>query len=117
MHVVLFEIHPKADVDEVAYGAAFEEMMALVADIPGFVRFQGFSGEDGTELAVAHFENEEAVKRWREQPQHVATRERGRNEFFESYDITIAVVSRQYSWRRGEPQPSFDEPDQGSVGR
>jgi heme-degrading monooxygenase HmoA len=115
MHVVLFQIHPRSDVDELAYGAAFEEMMRLVAEIRGFVSFQGFTGEDGSELALAHFETEDAIKQWREQPRHSETRERGRHEFFESYDITIAEVSRHYHWKRGEPAPSF--PDQSQLRR
>ena len=46
------------------------------------------------------FETPEAITAWRDQPDHVATRERGRGEFFESYEITIATVNRHYDWQR-----------------
>jgi heme-degrading monooxygenase HmoA len=58
---------------------------------PGFVDIQAYAGEDGSELAVARFESADAIARWRDEPAHVATRERGHSEFFDSYDITIAT--------------------------
>jgi heme-degrading monooxygenase HmoA len=98
--LVLFEIQPRADVDEGAYEAAFVRMLELVGTVPGFLGFKSFSGEDGTELAVARFEDDLALEVWREHPEHVLTRRRGREEFFETYDITIATVGRQYGWQR-----------------
>lgn len=104
MKVVLFQIRTRDDIDEVAYASEFEEMLRLVADVPGFLGIDGFTGEDGSELAVARFDSDEAIDEWREHPGHSATRERGRKEFFESYDITIATVSRHYDWHRAEPK-------------
>jgi heme-degrading monooxygenase HmoA len=73
-------------------------MLELVSGMPGFVGIEGFSGEDGSELAIARFESPEAIAAWREHPEHVQTRQRGREEFFASYDITIASVWRNYDW-------------------
>jgi heme-degrading monooxygenase HmoA len=98
MEVVLFHIRTRPDVDETEYGRAFEHMVTLVSEMPGFSCLEGFSGEDGRELAVARFESEDAIAAWRDHPEHVRTRQRGREEFFAEYDITIATVSRHYSW-------------------
>jgi len=100
MEIVLFKIRTREDIDPTAYEAAFERMLALVSEIPGFVGIEGYAGEDGSELAVARFETSEAIAAWRDQPEHAATQERGRREFFESYDITVATVNRHYDWRR-----------------
>jgi heme-degrading monooxygenase HmoA len=100
MEIVLFKIHTRKSIDTAEYEAAFERMLALVSEIPGFVDIEGYEGEDGSELAVARFENPEAIAAWRDQAEHAATRERGRSEFFESYDITIATVNRHYDWQR-----------------
>lgn len=35
---------------------------------------------------------------WKQHPEHLATQARGRAEFFASYDITIADVTRRYGW-------------------
>lgn len=74
-------------------------MLEHVSKLPGFVGIEGFAAEDGSELAVALFESSEAIDEWRNHPEHVKTRERGRQEFFSAYDITVAQVERQYSWR------------------
>jgi heme-degrading monooxygenase HmoA len=72
---------------------------------PGFVDIQAYAGEDGSELAVARFESADAIARWQDEPAHVATRERGHSEFFDSYDITIATQWKHYDWSRGQQVP------------
>jgi heme-degrading monooxygenase HmoA len=103
MEIVLFHIRTRPDVDQTAYQQAFDRMLELVSQLPGFVGIDGYAGEDGSELAVARFESPEAVAAWREHPEHVATRRRGREEFFAAYDITIATVSREYGWSAASP--------------
>ena len=100
MEIVLFHIRTREGVDQLEYGRSYERMVELVRQIPGFVSVEEFAGEDGSELAVARFENTDAIDAWREQPEHVRTRQRGRDEFFGSYEITIATVHRQYGWSR-----------------
>ncbi len=114
--VVLFHVHTRDGVDEAAYEADFVRMLGLAGDVPGFLGFDAFAGEDGSELALVRFEDEAAVSRWREHPEHVLTRERGRVEFFDRYDITVAEVTRQYDWRRSDgaaPPPDDDLPLSG----
>jgi heme-degrading monooxygenase HmoA len=98
MEIVLFHIRTRPDIDQEEYQRAFERMLELVSQIPGFIGIEGFAGEDGSELAVARFDSREAIAAWREQPDHIRTRQRGREEFFSSYDITIATVWRHYDW-------------------
>lgn len=109
MHVVIFHIHTRQDLDEAAYGQTFEEMLAAVSTVPGFISIDGFAGEDGSELAVVRFEDEDAIAAWRNHPDHVRTRDRGREEFFDSYEITVAQVTRGYRWRRGDQPPAFTD--------
>jgi heme-degrading monooxygenase HmoA len=104
MEIVLFRIRTRADINQEEYQQAFARMLELVSQIPGFIGIEGFAGEDGSELAVARFDSPEAIAAWCDQPEHVRTRQRGREEFFTSYDITIATVSRHYDWSAiGEP--------------
>ncbi len=98
MEIVLFRVRTRGDIDAEAYEYTFERMLEFVAEIPGFNRITGYTGEDGTELAVVEFESPEAVATWREHPAHVEARNRGRTEFFAEYEITVATVSRRYDW-------------------
>lgn len=100
MEIVLFKIRTRPDVDQEEYQRTFEEMLGLVSRVPGFVGIEGYTGEDGSELAVARFESREAIDEWREDADHVRTRQRGREEFFDSYEITIGTIWRQYEWSR-----------------
>ncbi|WP_404386493.1 antibiotic biosynthesis monooxygenase [Knoellia locipacati] len=119
MEIVLFKIRTRADIDEAEYERTFEEMVGIVSEVPGFVSIDGYAAEDGTEMAVAVFESAESLAHWRRLEEHVRTQERGREEFFEAYDITVATVSRHYSWdREGGRRPAFGEaegPVDGSL--
>ncbi len=97
-HVVLFHIQPRPGRDEAEYQRTFERMCELVSGIDGFLSIEGFSGEDGSELAVAKFSTDEAIRAWKAQPEHVATQQRGRDEFFNAYQVTVAAVTRSYEW-------------------
>jgi heme-degrading monooxygenase HmoA len=103
MEIVLFKIRARPGRDDEEYQRTFERMYELVSAVPGFIGIDGYQGDDGSELAVAKFESPEAIAEWRDQPEHVLTQQRGRDEFFAGYEITIGTVWRQYSWRAPEP--------------
>src|SRR4051812_35421160 len=103
MEIVLFRIRTRPDIDEKAYTDTFERMLPLVSKQAGFVSLEVFVGEGGDEVVLATFEDEEAICRWRDQPEHVEARRRGREEFFAAYGITIATVRRQYHWSLESP--------------
>lgn len=96
--VVLFRNYHRPDMDEAAYESAFEQMYAIVSGMDGFISIEGFGGEDGSELAVVRFESDEAIQAWKSHPDHVRTQQRGRDEFYRAYDITVAEVTRSYNW-------------------
>jgi heme-degrading monooxygenase HmoA len=98
VEIVLFHIKTRDDIDQEEYEKTFQRMLQLVSDVPGFLGLDGFAAEDGSELAVARFESADAIAQWREQPDHVYTQERGREEFFAKYEIKIATVWKEYGW-------------------
>ena len=73
-------------------------MMELVTQMPGFRWIEWYASADdpGTQLALAMFESHEAVKAWREHPEHCDAQKRGKGEFFGRYRIQIADMTRQY---------------------
>jgi heme-degrading monooxygenase HmoA len=98
MEVILFRIRVKDGIDTQEYQRVFEQMVASASKAPGFLGIEGYAGEDGTELAVAKFDSPRSLAAWRNAPDHQAVQQRGRDEFFDSYDITVATVSRHYWW-------------------
>ncbi len=73
----------------------------LVKDIPGFIDFDSYRDPITRKgVTVAYFETEEAVKSWKELPQHLEAQKLGRSDFYEDYEIFVTKVERQYSWTK-----------------
>ena len=77
--------------------AADARMRALVETIPGFLEYKSFGAEDGEGLSLARFADAEALRRWREHPEHQAVMRQGYDTFLTEYDISICEVTRQYT--------------------
>lgn len=98
MILVLFKARVRDGVDLAEYEKTFMRMVELATEMPGFVDIEGYSAADGGELAVVRFESEETLLAWKNHPEHVATQQRGREEFFDFYHITVANRIREYGF-------------------
>ena len=101
MIVVLFRNVLRPDIDAAEYERTFEQMYGLASQMPGFISIEGYSAPDGAELAVVKFESEETLAAWRRHPEHRKAQERGRAEFYDSYEITVATPIRTYGFPDG----------------
>ena len=83
------------------YARMAADMEALVRGQPGFVRMTSVRDPDSREgITVAWFRDEDAVRQWREQAEHLLAQRRGREDFYEQYEVTVATVEREYRWHR-----------------
>lgn len=78
------------------YAETAQRMHDLVAQQPGFLGVESARGTDGFGITVAYFESEEAIAGWRNNAEHAVARERGRNEWYEHFELRIARVERAY---------------------
>ena len=85
-------------VDAVGYDAAADAMDALAAVQPGYRGIESARSGDGFGITVSYWADEAAAIAWRDQPDHAATRERGRGRWYDSYRVTVAQVERDYDW-------------------
>jgi heme-degrading monooxygenase HmoA len=95
--IVVFNITPRADVPVEEYEATSAQMVELVSAMPGFLGMD-YGESEGREILVARFESHEALRRWREQPDHVLAQQLGRERFFESYAIEVCELVRSYEF-------------------
>jgi heme-degrading monooxygenase HmoA len=93
MVIVLIRTQLRPDVDLAAYEALNAEMEALVEQVPGYVSAEGYGG-----LGVIRFASLEALKAWRDLPQHVVAQRRGRAEFYASYSVEVCDLVRAYDF-------------------
>lgn len=79
------------------YGEASDAMVALAAQQPGFLGIESARGSDGVGITVSYWDSEEAIAGWRRNAEHSATRERGRNLWYQHYEVRVCRVERAYA--------------------
>jgi len=108
MHVVIFEVWPKAD-RKGDYLDIAASLRPELEKIDGFISVERFTSltEEGKMLSLSFWRDEAAVLRWREHAEHQAAQGRGRHEIFEDYRLRVATVIRDYGpvERAEAPQP------------
>lgn len=84
------------------YAETAQRMEQLVRQQPGFLGVESTRDADGFGITVAYFESEEAIAGWRNNAEHTAARARGRNKWYEHFELRIAKVERAYGMKPRE---------------
>jgi heme-degrading monooxygenase HmoA len=72
-------------------------MDQLVREQPGFISITSVRDPVTREgITVACFVDEDAVRSWREHPEHAEAQRRGIADFYEEYHVRVATVDREY---------------------
>lgn len=98
---VIFVSLRKVEDDE-AYGAAADEMMALARTQPGYLGCDSARGTDRLGITVSYWADEESALAWRDDAEHAAIRELGRERWYARYRTIVTRVTRAYGWREDE---------------
>ncbi|NJK43064.1 MAG: antibiotic biosynthesis monooxygenase [Pleurocapsa sp. SU_196_0] len=97
MIAVIFEVQPHPEHVQ-TYLEIASSLRADLETMPGFIsveRFQSLT-TPGKMLSLSFWENEAAVKHWREHTRHHEAQLRGRLEVFADYRLRVAAVIRDY---------------------
>ncbi|MCZ8019684.1 antibiotic biosynthesis monooxygenase [Novosphingobium sp.] len=106
MIAVIFEVEPAPGQNETYLDTA-AGLRPLLDEIEGFIsveRFQSLTNP-GKLVSLSFFENEEAVRRWRETAEHRAAQSAGRSGVFADYRLRVASVIRDYSLHNRKEVP------------
>ena len=97
MIAVIFEVIP-AEGQGQAYLDRAARLKPVLEKMDGFVSVERFQSlTDPTKiLSLSFWRDEEAVARWRNQPNHRATQAEGRGGIFRTYRLRVAAVLRDY---------------------
>lgn len=91
----------RRDSDHEEYAKWSHLMSEMVREVPGFLGSDSFRDPQTREgVTISYFENEEAVKTWREVSEHQVAQQLGREKFYSAYRIRITRVEREYDWKR-----------------
>src|SRR3989442_2893006 len=94
--VVIFKTHLRDGADSEAYRKTSRRMHELVEQVPGFISINAYTGEDGEEIDLDRFANEESLKVWKKQPEHLEAQRRGREELYDRYSVQAFQVVSDY---------------------
>ena len=97
MIAVIFEVEPDEQYKELYLDIA-ADLKPQLEQIEGFIsveRFQSLTNP-GKILSLSFFEDEEAVKNWRNLPSHRKAQEVGRKKALNRYRLRVAQVLRDY---------------------
>lgn len=103
MVIALIRTQLRADADMSAYEQLNARMFELVQRIPGFVSARSYRSDDGDEISLIRFASADALRAWRDHPEHREVQHRGREEFYAAYDVEICEVVRAYDFGRATP--------------
>jgi heme-degrading monooxygenase HmoA len=96
MVIVLVRTALRPNADLAAYEALNGRMFEILSKMPGFLGVSGYASPEGEEIGMVRFESLDALKAWREHPEHVVARARGHREFYASLSIEVCQVVRAY---------------------
>lgn len=99
MQVILFRAKLSAEAGS-DYNQTAVELDATARQMPGFVDVKYYSAEDGEQLAVVWWEDEESLRAWRELPRHREGQLAGRMKWLEYYKIEVATIERVSNFER-----------------
>ncbi|WP_029032264.1 antibiotic biosynthesis monooxygenase family protein [Salinarimonas rosea] len=107
MQVIIFELWPKEG-RRADYMAVAADLRGLLETIPGFVSVERFESltEPGKLLSLSFWEDEDAIRAWRETRAHRVAQALGRSTMFADYRLRVAAVSRDYGMTRRDEAPA-----------
>ncbi len=79
------------------YGDMAQRMVELAADQPGFLGVESTRSADGFGITNSYWATQEAITAWRKHAEHQMAIERGQAQWYEHYEVRIALVERAYS--------------------
>jgi len=82
------------------YQTTNAEMEALVRQNPGFIDVKSYRSEDGERLTLVWWKDEESLREWRNQVEHRAAQQAGREKWYQYYKMDVAKVIRESSFDR-----------------
>jgi heme-degrading monooxygenase HmoA len=106
MIAVIFEVWPAQERNQ-EYLELAAALRPTLEQVDGFIsveRFQSLA-EPGKLLSLSFFRDEEAVRQWRNLPQHRNTQSKGRNRVFADYRLRVAAVLPDYGMTDRECAP------------
>ncbi|MFK7757624.1 MAG: antibiotic biosynthesis monooxygenase [Flavobacteriales bacterium] len=95
-YAVIFTSINTDDVED--YSQMANKMVELAAKQNGFLGVESARNEVG--ITVSYWKDLASIKNWKENAEHTLARNKGREQWYQSYMTRIALVERDYSYEK-----------------
>ena len=85
------------------YAETARRMEELAAGRPGFLGIE--SARDAIGISVSYWDSLEAIQGWKTDSEHALARTRGREAWYEAFQVRICRVERAYGWDQSKRMP------------
>ena len=82
--------------DTSGYSEMAAKMELLAKEQNGFLGIDSARNDVG--ITVSYWKNLEAIKQWKAQTDHLEAIQKGKKDWYKSYDVKICKVEREYSF-------------------
>jgi len=79
-----------------AYSEMADKMIELASKVDGFLGVESVREDLG--ITVSYWRDLEAIKKWKDNPEHKIAMEKGKSEWYESFKVRVAMVERDYGF-------------------
>ena len=101
-YAVIFTNQRHADDD--GYGATADRMVELAKQQAGFLGVESVRNADGLGITVSYWASEADIAAWKANVEHAEARRRGRETWYQAFDLRVARVERAYSFGAVSPR-------------
>ena len=98
--IAVIFIAQRTSLDHDGYAAAAKAMDSLAKQQNGYLGMDSVRDADGLGVTVSYWASDIDAKAWRDQPDHAAIRNAGRDRWYSSYSLHVAEVTRSYDWQK-----------------
>jgi heme-degrading monooxygenase HmoA len=91
--------------DPEGYDATAVEMERLAGEQPGFLGIDTARNRDGFGITVSYWRTDDDARAWKAVAEHVDAQRNGRANWYSSYELRVATVTRSYSFDREHDAP------------
>ncbi|MBL0371363.1 antibiotic biosynthesis monooxygenase [Rhizobium sp. KVB221] len=82
------------------YSDMAEKMAELAAKQPGYLGVESARGSDGFGITNSFWADEQSIRSWKAVLDHLDAQNKGREKWYERYEVRVGKVERAYSFGR-----------------
>jgi len=99
-YTVVFTAKMSEDTD--GYETMAGRMVELASAQPGFLGIETAQNPDGSSITVSYWRDEASITQWKQNLEHEAAQQAGRERFYAGYTVRVGRIDRDYGFDRAD---------------